>query len=183
MFSGESIRNMRLKKSLTLQALSNLSGISKSMLSEIENNKKTPTIELILRISDALGVHVSSLVDNPSKANEPTIFIKADYQQTFLDPVTKTELHFISHHSEKTGLEFIYAITPSNNITEVFSPSLATIKYFYIVQGILQIRLGEDTYKLSKGDYLSFNADIEQQYTSIGSDDCHYYVIVNRLPY
>lgn len=182
MFSGENIRKLRIKKALTLQALSRLSGISKSMLSEIENNKKNPSIELVLRIADALGVNISNLVDLQEKPSEPAILIKASDQQTLSDPVTGTKLLFISPPFGNNSIEFTYNTTPPSNATQIFSPSPDTIKYFYVIQGILQIRLGENTYKLSKGDSLSFNANIEQQYASVGSEECQYYVIVHRLP-
>lgn len=57
------IREVRLQKNLTLTALSKKSEISKSYLSELENNIKSPTIRLLCKIASALNVHPGQLVD------------------------------------------------------------------------------------------------------------------------
>src|SRR5918994_2299004 len=56
---GNRIRDLRGQKTLTLQALSELTGLSPSMLSLVERGQTTPSIGTLVVISSALGVHMS----------------------------------------------------------------------------------------------------------------------------
>ncbi len=59
------LKKSRKQKKLTQEALSGLSGISCSYLSEIERGKTVPSLRTIIAISDALGVEVHVLL-NPN---------------------------------------------------------------------------------------------------------------------
>lgn len=57
------IKYFRSLKNLTQEKLSEISGISKDYLSEIERGKKTPSIKRLIKIAEAL-VFYSQLVIN-----------------------------------------------------------------------------------------------------------------------
>lgn len=56
------IKNIRLKKNLTIYRLSKMSGINRGYLTQLENNKKfNPSLEIMYKIANALNVKVDSL--------------------------------------------------------------------------------------------------------------------------
>jgi transcriptional regulator with XRE-family HTH domain len=55
------IRAARIKKGLTQIKLARLAGVSQSYLSEIENNKKSPTLRQLCKIADALNIEPDKL--------------------------------------------------------------------------------------------------------------------------
>lgn len=55
---GARVRKLRHRRSLTLQDVSNISGLSKSLLSQIENDATAPPIATLIRIANALGVTI-----------------------------------------------------------------------------------------------------------------------------
>ena len=57
----ESIKNIRKSKGITLQEMSNRTGISVNHLSQIERGKTNPSIGTLKRITDALAVPFMSL--------------------------------------------------------------------------------------------------------------------------
>ncbi len=57
----------RDRKNVTLMELSELTGISKSTLNNIENGKVSPTIEQLEIIAKALGCRISDLYESPYK--------------------------------------------------------------------------------------------------------------------
>jgi transcriptional regulator with XRE-family HTH domain len=59
---GNRIRDLRGQKGLTLQALSEQTGLSPSMLSLVERGQTSPSIGTLVVISSALGVHMSDLL-------------------------------------------------------------------------------------------------------------------------
>jgi transcriptional regulator with XRE-family HTH domain len=78
---GNRIRDLRGQKGLTLQALSEQTGLSPSMLSLVERGQTSPSIGTLVVISSALGVHMSDLLavedrtarDPVSRASEQPI--------------------------------------------------------------------------------------------------------------
>lgn len=56
---GENIRNIRKSKGISILKLRELTGLSKSTISELENDKSSPTAETLQKIADALDVYVS----------------------------------------------------------------------------------------------------------------------------
>ena len=57
----------RIEKNITLVKLSKLTGIGKSTLNNIENEKTSPTMKQMEAIAKALGVKIEELYDSPYK--------------------------------------------------------------------------------------------------------------------
>lgn len=56
------IKNIRLKKNLTIYRLSKITGINRGYLTQLENNKKfNPSLEIMYKIAKALDVKVDDL--------------------------------------------------------------------------------------------------------------------------
>ncbi|WP_256992277.1 helix-turn-helix domain-containing protein [Paenibacillus sp. XY044] len=58
---GDTIRNTRKKQKLTLKEVSTMASISLSFLSEIERDKVNPSLSVLKRIANALGVNFTDL--------------------------------------------------------------------------------------------------------------------------
>lgn len=59
---GENIRVLRAKKRLSQEGLSNLSELSKNYVTNIENEQVNPSILVMTKLADALGVTVNDLI-------------------------------------------------------------------------------------------------------------------------
>ena len=59
---GATLQKLRLGRGLTLEDLSRVAGVSKSMLSQIEREKANPTIAITWRLANALGVGIGELL-------------------------------------------------------------------------------------------------------------------------
>jgi transcriptional regulator with XRE-family HTH domain len=79
---GDVLKRTRTIYGYKASEMSSMLGISKSYLSEIENNKKQPSLDLLKRYSDILGIKLSSLIllsedfEEASKRNKSQEFIK-----------------------------------------------------------------------------------------------------------
>src|SRR5476649_1040990 len=67
---GAALQRLRLERGLTLEDLSRIAGVSKSMLSQIEREKANPTIAITWRLANALGVQIGELLAGVEKATE-----------------------------------------------------------------------------------------------------------------
>lgn len=73
---GNRIKELRLKKGITVNRLANLAGISQSYLRDIELGNKQPTVEYLSYICDALNISLVTFFSNDSSQNELTDRIK-----------------------------------------------------------------------------------------------------------
>lgn len=65
---GPQIQQLRKRRRLTLEQLASLSGVSRSMLSQIERSQANPTFATLWNLTRALGVDISELVGGRSTA-------------------------------------------------------------------------------------------------------------------
>jgi len=63
------LKQARRDKGLSLEAVSNLSGVSRSMVSQIERGESSPTISTLWNLTRALQVDFAGLLDRDSDAD------------------------------------------------------------------------------------------------------------------
>lgn len=67
---GENIRKIRLEKGYSIMKIRELTGLSKSTISDLENDKSSPTVETLQKIADALGVSVEDFFKSKPVSDE-----------------------------------------------------------------------------------------------------------------
>src|SRR4029079_3053986 len=74
---GDRVRQLRATRGWSLQMLAGASGVSRSMLSQIEREQANPTLAVTLRIAQAFGMTLGDLVQIPDASSTITV-IRAD---------------------------------------------------------------------------------------------------------
>lgn len=88
---GEFIEDKREEKKISIRELHRLSGVSTAVISDIENGKSMPRVELLIRLALSMGVSLNELFNS---------FIPQDYQV----PTAKEQTQTLSSMLQKTGL-------------------------------------------------------------------------------
>jgi len=100
--TGDRLREVREKRKITQDHLATAAGISKSFLSEIENDKRNVSSQALLRIANVLGASVDYLLTGESKESttkEPVVIppelsrAAEELQLSFKDTVELLEAH------------------------------------------------------------------------------------------
>ena len=89
---GTRINDWRKRLNITQDDLSFLTGISVPYISEIENGKKRPSLDIIVSISDAIGVTVDELLSGNMLSSSNDYQTDIDY---LLSDCTSEERQFI----------------------------------------------------------------------------------------
>src|SRR5215208_5143663 len=74
---GSRVKQLRAERDWSLEALAGASGVSRSMLSEIEREQANPTLAVTLRIAQAFGMSLGELIETPGASSSITV-IRAD---------------------------------------------------------------------------------------------------------
>ena len=64
---GQELRKARLAADLTQEELADKAGVPRIYISQLEHDKKSPTLDVVFRICDALGISASSLIARVEK--------------------------------------------------------------------------------------------------------------------
>src|SRR5690242_11997251 len=74
---GSRVKQLRAERHWSLEALASASGVSRSMLSQIEREEANPTLAVTMRIARAFGLSLGELVQMPSASSTVSV-IRAD---------------------------------------------------------------------------------------------------------
>jgi transcriptional regulator with XRE-family HTH domain len=171
---GRRIQALRLERALTLQALADTAAVSVSMLSSVERGLKAPTIVVLARIADGLGVPLTGLI-TPLRdervivrraADQDTIDEPGGWQRTILTPVVPG-----------VNFEWIRSTLPPDCDAGQFSGYAPGSHEYVVVQsGTLRLTIGATLVELAAGDSVYFAADLPHRYANTGTEPCTYHV-------
>lgn len=171
---GRSVQELRRDRGLSLQQLADLAEVSASMLSSVERGDKAPTITLLARVADGLGVPLAQLVTDPRQArvvvrraaDQDVAHEPGGWRRTILSPVVPG-----------VNFEWIRSTLPPHCDAGTF-PAYAPGSHEYVAveSGALRLTLDETRYDLSAGDSLYFAADVSHGYANVTDEECSYHV-------
>ena len=171
-------RMARAERNLTLGQLSQVSGVSKAMLSDIEKGGSNPTINTIWKIANGLSVPYTRLMEEIEQ--EATVVRKSDTDaQTGESDHYRVYCYFTSTPVRNFELFYVELDARSSNAT--IGHSKKAQEYIYVIDGelVLQTELGE--HALSAGDAMTFDSSVAHIYVN-QRDEMLKLVIINFYP-
>lgn len=151
---------------LSLSEVSRLTGVSKTMLSQIERNESTPTISTVWKIANGLKVKFDTLLDT-SGSSMSEIRSIVDIVP-LRDKSHLAEIYLMIPFSPVIGYEFFYCIfrPGCNYISDGHRNSQSEL--IFVFQGELEVQIGADSYRVPEGSTLSIQADMPHRYINNG---------------
>ena len=125
---GERLKEIRGNMGLSLEQVSALTGVSKTMLSQIESSKSIPTIATVFKIANGLKIKVDSLLSGKRKQYYEIITI--NNLSPVIDNHERVYMYCIFPFSPTTGFEVYYCIYKSGCDHESVTLSLIHILSF-----------------------------------------------------
>jgi transcriptional regulator with XRE-family HTH domain len=154
---GQQIERLRKLKKMSLTQLAKDSGVQIATLSRIENNRMTGTLDSHVAIAKALGVDITELYQNLQKEDP----LKAGQGETFTaisssDGKTSQEI-LARQVSSKKMLPMLVKIEPKGSTAVEALPG-GTERFVYVLEGTVEVKLKDQTVRLTPKMSLYFNA-------------------------
>lgn len=158
---AERLRDLRAQRGLTLEGLAERTGVSRSMISLIERGESSPTAVVLDKLAGGLGVTLASLFAEQDKAGASPLARRAD-QRTWRDPDSGYVRRNLSPPGFPSPIELVEVVMPAGARVayDTGRRAVGVSQQIWIVEGEVELSLGEETYRLLAGDCLSM--DIEQ---------------------
>ena len=163
------IKDYRKRSKLTLQELADVTGFTKSYLSQIENSEKAPPIGTVTKIAEALGVDpVFILVgeEGQRKSENISLVRKSERKEA---PRVATQYGYLYETLAhmKTGKAFeTYMLTLPFEKNAIFMHEGEEM--VFILEGRANFIYGEENFIMEEGDCVHFNAAVPHTGISIG---------------
>lgn len=159
------LKGIREQRNLSLDQLSELTGVSKSMLRQIETGKSSPTISTIWKIANGLRLSFTTLISKP----RPDVAIM-DFKGS--NPLTakskRYRLYPLIPFDPEHGFE-IYHVEIDPGTTYNGEPHEGNVEeYVFVMQGTLEIKIDETKHLVNANQFIRFTANRPHQYHSSG---------------
>lgn len=152
MFNGAEIREIRKQKRLTLQALADKTGLSSSLLSQIERGLVDPTVGTFWKICSALDVPINHFF-RISTDEDPVI--RRDQRKVIHLRDSHVKYHVLTP-LQQGKIEFLLVEIEPGETIEPELVSHSGEECGFILRGELKVLLGDREYHLYEGDSLGF---------------------------
>lgn len=169
---GPRLKNLRLRRDVTLTALAAATGISTSTLSRLEAGLRRPTLEQLLPLARYYGVTIDSLVDAPRTAS-PRIDLR---------PMSCTDGSVIIPLTRRPGgIQAYKFVLPAGRGDEV--PDLRSHEGYdwaYVLNGTLRLVLGDQDLLLQPGEAAEFDTRTPHWFGATSAGPVEYLSLVGR---
>jgi transcriptional regulator with XRE-family HTH domain len=173
------LRRLRGTNELSLQGLSARSGVSKSMISKIERGDVQPSLDIAVRLAEALRSTLSEMVRHDEYGR--VIKIERKDQSVVRDPRRKWERRLLSPIFNGVSLEVLYAtVGPDVKMGTFPKHPPGTEEYIVVLSGRLKISINGTPYSLETGDSLYFEADKTHSLENPGGERAEYLIIIKH---
>jgi transcriptional regulator with XRE-family HTH domain len=178
---GELIRMERLRRHLSLDSLSTQSGVSRSMLSDIEHGNKVPSVLVLDHIATALGTSIARLLGEEQTAR---VIILPHTEQDVAQDASGWERRILSPVLPGIEFEFMRTTILPGVDAGTFSPhATGSREYVAIEHGTLQLTLNGEIYLLHAGDSIYYAGDCYHAFTNPEEVPCIYYLVMDVTPH
>jgi transcriptional regulator with XRE-family HTH domain len=173
---GANLRRLRVRRGLSLEKLSKLSTVSRAMLGQIELGQSAPTINVMWKISRALGVPFSALIT--ARTAGGTQVLRGSHAKRLTSADGRFSSRALFPFDEPRRVEF-YELRLTPLALEQADPHPAgTVENLVLSQGTVEIEVGNDRHTLGVGDAIIFEADLPHTYRNPGSSEAVMYLVM-----
>ncbi|MGO9567182.1 MAG: helix-turn-helix domain-containing protein [Desulfomonilaceae bacterium] len=164
---AQNIRRLRTKRKLTLQQLSNLTGLTRSYISKLERSKKAPPYSTLNRVARALGVDVSYLLNQNGEALEDVRIAFVKNNQGKNVESTSSGYTYQTLASGKPGKNMEpYIIEAAFEEKAIFQHEGE--EFLYVLEGTHEFIYDGKKYLMEKGDSVYFDSGVPHTGWSVG---------------
>jgi transcriptional regulator with XRE-family HTH domain len=177
---ADKIKHVRTTNGLTLADLSEATGLSRGQLSRIENNRVSPPVSTLARISRGLGVPISVFFEEDGAAEESHAVTRVHQRRQVVRRGTKLGYTYYL----LTNLTASHVIEPMLVKYPVSGKAPSTLfdhpgeEFVFVLKGELEVVYGKKKIRLRQGDTIHFDAAVPHRGQNVGTVESECLVIV-----
>lgn len=180
---GSRLRHERRLRKLRLKDMAKRIGCSESLLSKIELDRISPSLQTLHKIAEALGTSVAALFSDKAET-KVTIYRSGErpvLQLGTTDRPGRTVLERMTPYAEQRLLSAnLHVVPPGGGSAGAISHLGEEVGF--VITGYIELEVDNEIYLLGAGSSFFFNSGLPHRYRNIGSAEAQI-VWINTPPY
>ena len=174
---GARVKELRATRGWSLDALAKASGVSRSMLSQIERDQANPTVAVTLRIARAFGMSLGDLLQMEGVTSAVTV-IRADDHAYHYRSDKDCRIRTLSPLNLEKDVEFYEIGLEPGGALRSAPHFRGTQEFLTVLKGQVRVESATDAEELATGDSASYRADVPHAIVNAGKGTALAYLIV-----
>ncbi|MBQ4598737.1 MAG: helix-turn-helix transcriptional regulator [Clostridia bacterium] len=164
---AQNAKAIREQKKLTLDAAAELTGVSRSMLAQIEKGDVNPTISVLWKIVNGYKITFTELLEEKGSATD---LIPCDTVQPLCEDGGRYRNYPTFVFNDQKAFECYRIVIDKDGHLEALPHLKGTEEYITVFCGAVEITVDGTAHTLQKGDSIRFFADVAHAYKNIGEE-------------
>lgn len=169
------LKRLREERRLSLDMVAESTGVSKSMLGQIERGESNPTLQTVWKIANGLRVSFSRLVDVPEPEAE---VVSVGCLKPILGDSGRFRVYPLFPYRESTRFEIMAVELEGGAFSASEAHAPGTVEYLLVAEGRIEIEVGGQRRSLRKGDSMRYRADQGHSYRNDGRKKCSFHMVM-----
>lgn len=175
---GRRVKKLRADRGWSLEELASTSGVSRSMLSEIEREKANPTLTVTFRIARAFGLTLQELIESAEASASKIQVIRADDRAQVYRSDKQCEIRTLSPLNLEKDVEFYEVRLRPGGALRSQPHFEGTREFLTVEEGSVRIESDLDSEELAKGDSGTYRVDVPHAIVNTGKADALVFLVV-----
>ncbi|MEK4435655.1 MULTISPECIES: helix-turn-helix domain-containing protein [Paenibacillus] len=162
---AQNLKQIREQRKLSLDKVAEMSGISKTMLGQIERGESNPSIATVWKIANGLKVSFTALIHEPKS---DASIVTGDDIHVLTEENGRVRIY--PHFLFEEGRRFeMYVLEMDEAASWNAEPHIdGTEEFITVFEGEITIHVGGEDFKVKRGESIRFRADKPHRYINSG---------------
>ena len=176
---GDTLAAMRQAQALSLDELSRKAGVSKSMLSQIERAQANPTVAVVWRLANALGVPLGDLLGGAPEPAQPAItLVPVHATPSLRNPDGSSELRILGPIELAGQFEWYALSLQVDGALDSQAHEHGTREHLTVLSGIVEVQAGDEKQRLKSGETARYAVDRPHAIRNVGKTTASAWMVV-----
>ncbi len=166
---GPRLKRLRTHQGLSQRKLAKNAGVSNATISLIEHGRTDPSLGLLKRVLDAMGVSFADFFAADARPSERYFYVHDELSEIGSGPISYRQ---IGADLSESNLQILYERYSPGADTGQSMLSHEAEEGGIILGGRLEVTVGDQARVLSQGDAYRLNSRLPHRFRNIGGDEC-----------
>lgn len=179
---GEKIKALRLKRGMSIADVSKKTGISETIISQMEDQELSPPLGYIVSLADVLRVSLGDLFGD--SADSPFCIVRSDGRKAvsrFSSIAGKSggySYESLGHRKQNRQMEpFLVTLTPAEDFQPEPNQHVGE-EIIFVLEGQVEVRLADHTDILNPGDSIYYDSTLPHIVSCHGDEPATIFAVI-----
>ena len=160
---GDRVRSVRESRGLSLEDISQRTGLDVDMIKDVERGVIAPPLGTIIRLAKALEMKIGYFISG--EQNRPYTIVRMDERKVISRYDSNKSRHYgyefqsLAPHKKDRHMEpFLVTLSPS--VTETERSSHDGQEFIYVIRGCMEVRLGDEVHVLNPKECIYYDSTV-----------------------